>query len=299
MTKILFTGLTGFLGGNFLSFVKDEKDLSVSPLACDVLAAQGKLTDFSYRFTKEDLVAEGLGDMDVLVHAGAFSPKNADGMNDIPNNIQNITNTAHLFNSLPRAPRKIIYVSTISVYDLPRLKVIDENSPAAADSIYGLSKLMSERIALEYAKAHHAECQILRLGVMYGNNKAYAGLIPTLIQNVLQGKPVLLYNGGKERKNFVHVREACRVILKAIREPVVHPVVNVVAPTSLPIRDIAEKIIQISGKSNIEMQSVEKDIPSFDVIFNTRKLVEAFGAPVMDYDSGLADAYRFFEKELT
>ena len=274
MTNVLFTGLTGFLGKNFISSINDET-LNVFPLSCDVLASEGKLSDFQYNFNKTDIEK-----VDILVHAGAFSPKTREQMNDIENNILNATNTAYLLKNLPSIPKKIIYISSISVSD---------------NSIYGLSKLMSEKIVMQYAKQNNIDCQILRLGVMYGNNKGYQGLVPTFIENITQNKSICVFNDGAEMKNFVHVEDVCKIIYQAIKQnEVMYPVVDVINTQNISVKEIAQKLIAISGK-NTKIESLDKPLV-YEYTFDATIFQKAFKLTQKTYDEGLKYAFDFFAK---
>ena len=297
MKNILFTGLTGFLGKNFQSLIKD-RDMHVFPLPCDILSGHGKITDFTYHFSKEDLLKENINTIDVLVHAGAFSPKTREQMNDIDNNILNITNTQHLLNNLPTLPKKIIYISSISVYNIPSLEVVNEFSPTEGDSIYGLSKLMSEKIVIEFAKKNNIDCQILRLGVMYGNNKGYQGLIPSFIQNIMENKPICTFNDGVELKNFIHVQDVCEVIYQSIlQDSSDYPIINVVNTDNISVKDVAKKLISLSNK-NINIDTVQKN-QTHQITFDTTLLQKAFQLQQKSYNKGLEESFNFFTKECT
>lgn len=292
--RVLFTGLTGFLGKNFLNLIP-HSDWKIYALPCDKLAAEGKLADFNYHFTSEELVQSGIKDIDVLVHAGAFSPKTRLQMNDIDNNIQNITNTAYLLEHLPNIPKKIIFISSISVYS-QNVQKINEESETSGDSIYGLSKLFCEKIIESFCRKNRISYQILRLGVMYGNNKGYQGLIPTFIQNILEHKPIQILNDGVTRRNFIHVKDVCAVIEQAIQQTeVCSPIVNVVGLDSISVKEIAEMLIQISGQS-CEIQNVESESQMTDITFDATRLQKSFAPLKIDYVQGLKESFDFFKE---
>ena len=101
MNKVFFTGLSGFLGKNFLDYYNSRKsvDFELIELPKNYNSIQKK---YNYSFCSEDFSAG----VDILVHAGAFSPKTKEQMDDIAPNLQNIENTKYLLENLPNIPKK-------------------------------------------------------------------------------------------------------------------------------------------------------------------------------------------------
>jgi|GEM_PF-3913307 Nucleoside-diphosphate-sugar epimerases len=289
--RILFTGSTGFLGKNFLDYVTKQADkdkIEIIPL----LTSKEENGISSYNFKRAEI-----SDFDILVHAGAFSPKKREDLNDVQNNIKSIANTQYLLENLPKIPKKIIFISSISVYNANYEGIIDENTVTDADSLYGLSKLMSERVIIEYARKNNVPYQILRLGVIYGNNIIYNGVIPTVIKNIVNDRALKVYNGGQEYKNFIHVHDCCRVMFKALTQQVKDPIINVVSEKSIQIIVLIKKLISDSGKEIfIENSPLDRNISN--TLYNAKVLVENFGKNEIEYDQGLSESYKFFCEEL-
>ena len=175
------------------------------------------------------------------------------------------------------------------------LKHIDETSPTASDSLYGLSKLTSEKIIEEYCKANNIECQILRLGVMYGNNLGYSGLIPTFIQNILQGTALTIYGDGATQRNFVLVDDVCRAIYQAIIQPkIIHPIVNVVNHKNISVRKLVNILQKLCDKQpTIEYK--KQTGQAEDITFDTQVLKQFFPQEMTSYENGLKKSYLFFK----
>ena len=217
-------------------------------------------------------------------------------MNETAPNLQNITNTHYLMEHLPNKPKRIIYISSISVYDLNHLTHIDEATPTASDSFYGLSKLAGEKIVQNYCEKQGIECQILRLGVMYGNNLGYSGLIPTFIQNVLNGQPLTIFGDGSMQKNFVYVEDVCRIIYQAIvQDKVTLPVVNVVNPKNICLGQIVD-ILKKLHSTKIVVEHKESAVRAENLVFDTSVLKQFFPDDLTSYEKGIEKSYTFFKE---
>ncbi|MGN0014988.1 MAG: NAD-dependent epimerase/dehydratase family protein, partial [Candidatus Gastranaerophilaceae bacterium] len=163
MNNIFFTGLSGFLGQEFLKYYNSRKDNNFR-FVQNPIYYRGNGKDYNYAFSADDFSEN----IDILVHAGAFTPKKREQMEDVTLNLSNVINTDYLLKNLPNIPKKIIYISTVSVYS-PTKNVINEETPLGGDSVYGLSKLMCEKIIQNYCIQNEIPYQILRLSVIYGN----------------------------------------------------------------------------------------------------------------------------------
>jgi nucleoside-diphosphate-sugar epimerase len=293
--KVLLTGSSGFIGSNLLSYIDSQADKSSFDIRILPSFRNENSDNYNYSFTIEDLLQLGLDKIDTLVHAGAFTPKNTNQLNDIKHNTENVMNTEYLLTHLPNIPRKIIYISSISVYNSTNQEIINENTLTCADTLYGLSKLFCERIIQEYSRKNRIECQILRLGVVYGHNLTYSGLIPTVIRNILDDKPVFIFNGGKEIKSYIHVKDCCRVIYESIKKSVRDEIVNVVSAHSIPVKELVRKIIEISGK-DISITNMRTDKKTFNTRYDNTVLLNNFGENEISYDVGLNESFNYFEQ---
>ncbi len=297
--NILVTGATGFVGKNFLNYIK-ENNLFINDQI--ILLSSKKISGYKcilhkdYTFSKEDFIKNGIDKIDILIHIGAFSPKIKADMNNVEKNFYNIYNTSYLLNNIVSITKKIIYISTISVYDLKASLPITEQTETNPNDIYGVSKLYSEKTIQKYCKQKDLACSILRLGVVYGNNDAYSGFIPTVIKKIIQHKSPEMYNGGKEIKNFIHVRDCSRVISKAVELQTKNEIVNVVSSENLPVNQIIKKILKISKK---DLEILNKEVPEklLDIVFDNNHLLKLYGDNMLSLEQGLTDAYLYFEKK--
>ena len=115
---------------------------------------------------------------------------------------------------------KFIFSSTGgALYGEPEKLPADELTPALPLSPYGISKLSTERYVMYHSKNHGFKHMILRYANVYGerqNPKAEAGVIGIFCENIISGKPCLIFGDGKQTRDYVHVSDVSRANLLAV-----------------------------------------------------------------------------------
>jgi len=295
--KVLITGATGFLGRNLLKYIEQhdiDKKYDLYLLTSKPIDNYKCINHSGYRFNKQNFFEQGLDNIDVLIHCGSFTPKKGNELNNIEGSVKNIENTNYLINNLPSIPRKIIYISSISVYDLNMSDKISENTLTIPDSLYGQSKLFCENLLKEYSLENNVQYQIFRMGVIYGSGDRYCeGLIPHTIKRLINNENPVIYNGGKEIKSFINVYDCCRVIYAAINSNVNDEIVNVVSSDTISVRELVDEIINISGRKIIP-ENITSNKNYKNTIYNPERMIKNFGKNIVDYKTGIKEEYEYF-----
>lgn len=97
-----------------------------------------------------------------------------------------------------------------------------EHKPPDLASIYALTKQQQEQMCLIFGEAYRLPTVALRFFNVYGPRQAlsnpYTGVLAIFAARLLNGKPPLVYEDGRQRRDFVHVSDvvrACRLALEA------------------------------------------------------------------------------------
>jgi len=246
--KLLITGASGFIGSRLVSAacaaVGVENVIGFSSRqtgACPSIVYHGP--DFNLSAADHALLAT----VNVLIHVGAFIPKNALQANAIEECNGNIRFTEKLL-ALPfKSLKKIIYISTVDIYEPAELTI--EDTPTLPVSMYGWSKLYCERMTAVFAANQHLVCQILRIGHVYGpGEEKYAKFLPKAIKNILAGEPVELWGDGSEVRSFIYIDDVIAAILQAVKLREDVGPINVVGGVPVTIRELLDQLIAVSGK---------------------------------------------------
>jgi dTDP-glucose 4,6-dehydratase len=233
---ILVTGGAGFIGSNFiLQWIASEKS---RVLNLDKLTYAGNLNNLrsvenhpQYRFEQGDIVDRDFfrsvlqrEQPRAIVHFAAEShvDRSIHGPDDFIRT--NINGTFHLLEEArvywsalaesDRAAFRFLHVSTDEVYG--SLKENDpafsETTPYAPNSPYSASKAASDHLVRAYYHTYNLPVLTTNCSNNYGPYQFPEKLIPLMILNACQGKPLPVYGDGKNIRDWLHVEDHCHAI---------------------------------------------------------------------------------------
>jgi dTDP-L-rhamnose 4-epimerase len=129
-----------------------------------------------------------------------------------------------------------------------------ESKPPTLASVYALSKYDQERMCLLVGAAYQIPTVALRFFNVYGPQQAlsnpYTGVLAIFAARYLNDKPALIFEDGRQRRDFVHVRDiaaGCRLALEV--EAAAGGVFNLASGEPMSIREIADRSAAALGKS--------------------------------------------------
>ena len=114
---------------------------------------------------------------------------------------------------------KFIFSSTGgALYGEPEKLPADESVRALPPSPYGISKLSTEHYVRYHSKNHGFGHVILRYANVYGerqNPRGEAGVIGIFCENIISGKPCVIFGNGEQTRDYLHVSDVSRANLLA------------------------------------------------------------------------------------
>ncbi len=309
--NILVTGGAGFIGSAFIRMLAVETDWRVVNL--DKLTYAGNLENLAgiaesdcYRFVQGDICDESLvlelvaeEKPDVIVHFAAESHVDRSILSPEPVVRTNVNGTFVLLEAARRSrtPR-FIHVSTDEVYgSLEAPREASEDFPLNPSSPYSAAKASSDLLARSYFVTFKLPVVITRASNNYGPYQFPEKLIPLMIANAVEGKPLPVYGDGLQVRDWLHVEDHCRGILAVLRRGREGEIYNIGGSRSLPNLEVVHKLLELTGKPASLINFVG-DRPGHDrrYALSSEKLMRETGwRPRMDFESGLAatiDWYR-------
>ena len=264
---ILVTGGAGFIGSNFI-FHMLKKYPGYRIVCLDKLTYAGNLSTLSsvleepnFRFVKLDICdREGVFRLfeeerpDIVVNFAAES--HVDRSIEDPGIFlqTNILGTATLMDACRKfGVRRYHQVSTDEVYgDLPLDRpdlFFTETTPLHTSSPYSASKASADLLVLAYHRTYSLPVTISRCSNNYGPYHFPEKLIPLMIINALDEKPLPVYGTGENVRDWLYVEDHCKAIDLIIHKGREGEVYNVGGHNERKNIDIVRLICKALGKS--------------------------------------------------
>ena len=264
--KVLVTGGAGFIGGNFVHhMVNKYPDYQIVNL--DLLTYAGNLETLkpvedkpNYKFVKGDIADEAFimdlfekEKFDVVVNFAAESHVDR-SIEDPGIFVQtNVMGTRVLLDASRKfGVKRYHQVSTDEVYgDLPLDRpdlFFTENTPIHTSSPYSASKASADLFVLAYHRTFGTPVTVSRCSNNYGPYHFPEKLIPLMIANALNDKPLPVYGKGENVRDWLYVEDHCRAIDLIIHKGRVGEVYNVGGHNEMKNIDIVKLICKELGK---------------------------------------------------
>ena len=200
---VLVTGNAGFVG-RYLTRALLKKGYFV--IGFDLVKTKDELAlkhnNFQQKkvnLCQEDSVlraCKSIKKVNFIFHTVAIQP--IDNSMDIKEYLAiNLNGSSNLINACAECGFKnLIVSSSFSVYGKPQYLPIDENHPTQPFNIYGLSKLLAEKLFEFYARTKDFNITILRYDGIYGNGQTIPGFIQYLIKACANNEEIELFHNG-------------------------------------------------------------------------------------------------------
>jgi len=325
---IVVTGGAGFIGSNFI--LQRMRDESASMVNFDKLTYAGNPHNLEsiadnpcYHFVQGDiidreLVRKTLGRHQprAIVHFAAEShvDRSIRGPDDFIHT--NVNGTFALLEEVraywssleepDRARFRFLHVSTDEVYGSlgPDDPPFSETTAYAPNSPYAASKAASDHLVRAYHHTYGLPTLTTNCSNNYGPFQFPEKLIPLLILNAQQGKPLPVYGDGKNVRDWLYVEDHCEAIAAVLAQGTPGETYNIGGSNEKPnieivhrICDLLDEVSPAKGVSRRELITFVKDRPGHDrrYAIDARKIErELQWKPKETFDTGLRKTVRWY-----
>ena len=304
MKKILVTGGAGFIGSNFIRMVLSEHpDCFIANL--DKLTYAGNLENLegfenhpNHKFIKGDIcdgaLVENIIDehkIDVIINFAAES--HVDRSITAPKVFieTNVTGTLTLLEAArDKNLQRFIQISTDEVYgELGPKGKFTEQTPLSPNSPYSASKAAADHLVKAFGHTWGLKYNITRCSNNYGPYQFPEKMIPLMINNALNDKPLPVYGDGLHIRDWIYVEDHCRAVWKILTQGRPDEIYNVGSSCEKPNIEVVKTILKLLKKPESLITHV-KDRPGHDrryAIDAKKIMTELDWQPSVTFEQGI------------
>jgi len=248
MSKILITGGNGFIGSRVASLLSKSHKV----VLLDLVKNQ-KFDSLIYDITDNSWI-DSVGKFDYVFHFASVGW----GSYKASNPVKLIhTELAGLYNvldyTLKNNTKKIIYSSSGLLSDEFKRAFTFSEIDSNPFFSYPAAKLMGEYFLKEFHKENNTGYSIVRYYTVYGENQHDGMAVPSFIRSAIEGKPIVVYGSGKQKRDFTYVGDAAKAtILTAFSGNTFSKAVNIGTGKNTTLIETA-KLIKKLTKSGSEI----------------------------------------------
>jgi len=307
LKRLLVAGAAGFIGSNFVRHLRRTRpDVEITVL--DKLTYAGNLANLAeldgqpgYRFVHGDICDEKLVDSlaaetDAIVNFAAETHVDRSLMDPFAFVETDVRGTAVLCEAARKHGHQVfLLISTDEVYGDVREGRSTEADPLKPRSPYSASKAGGEHIAQAYAESFGLPLLVTRGSNNYGPHQYPEKLIPVLITNAIDDRPLPLYNDGSAVRDYVFVDDHCRAIDQVLHEAPVGNVYNIGTGVETSGLQVAEAVLAIMGKPKSLIEFVA-DRPGHDYRYalDISRITALGWEPQVELGEGLERTVRWY-----
>ena len=177
-------------------------------------------------------------------------------------------------------------------------KAFTEETTIRPNSPYSASKAGADLFAMSFHHTFGTDVVITRCSNNYGPMQFQEKMIPKCIMNALNGQKIPVYGRGDQIRDWIHVEDHCRGILKALVEGKSGEVYNFGGGNQITNMDLVKRLLKLCGKSEDLIQFVD-DRPGHDFRYDvdySKSKQELKWEPSYDFDEGLKQTVCWYAK---
>ncbi|PKM41292.1 MAG: dTDP-glucose 4,6-dehydratase [Firmicutes bacterium HGW-Firmicutes-9] len=325
--NILVTGGAGFIGSNFIRWMKqhapEHKLINVDLLTyagnleslCDIEQDEGyvfiradirdrakmneifQLYDITHvvNFAAESHVDRSIEDPEVFLNTNIL------GTQALLDTAKKYWKTApeDKYSRDYRAGVKFLQVSTDEVYGaLGKEGKFTETTPLSPNSPYSAAKASADLVCRAYYETFGMPLNITRCSNNYGPYQFPEKLIPLMIHNCMEGKPLPVYGDGMQIRDWLHVTDHCSAIYTVLLQGQLGEVYNIGGNNERANIDIVKLILRTLGRGE-ELITYVKDRPGHDrryAIDNTKITTTLDWTPSYTFEQGIFETIAWYQE---
>jgi len=320
MKKIIVTGGLGFIGSNLIELLIKKNFFVINIDKATYSSNFYNVKEFKkskkYKFFKIDIKDKRISKILFKFKPAAIfnlaAETHVDRSIDNPDSFiqSNIVGTYNLLecfkNYSKKNKSKFIHISTDEVYGDILFGRSNEKYPYQPSSPYAASKAASDHLVSSYIRTYKIPAMVTNCSNNYGPKQHPEKLIPKLIYNIINNRPLPIYGKGKNSREWIFVKDHCEALIKVFTKGKIGEFYNIGSNKNLNNIQVTKKLINIS-KEKIKLgKKVKilhvKDRPGHDIRYalDSKKIKNNLGwSPKTNFKQGLKLTFDWYFKNKT
>ena len=223
--------------------------------------------------------------------------------NFIQSNIVGVYNLLENFRDYSKKYNsKLIHISTDEVYGDVLKGRSSEDYPYQPSSPYAASKASSDHLVSSYVRTYKIPAIVTNCSNNYGPKQHPEKLIPKLIYNILNNKPLPIYGKGKNSREWIYVMDHCEALIKIFQKGKVGEFYNIGSNKNLNNLEVCDNLLNASKKfinpgKKVKISFV-KDRPGHDIRYalNSNKIKKRLKwRPKISFNKGIKLTFEWYK----
>ena len=309
MKRTLVTGGAGFLGSFLCEKLLDQghEVIALDNFYTGSRKNISHLLDHpSFELIRHDIVEPILLEVDWIFNMACPASPIHYQYNPVKTVKTSVMGAINMLGLAKRVRARILQASTSEVYGDPEIHPQQESywgsvNPIGLRSCYDEGKRVAETLMMDYHRQNQVDIKLVRIFNTYGPRMHVndGRVVSNFIVAALKEEPLEIFGDGEQTRSFCYVSDLIDVILKMMNKDNFIGPVNIGNPGEFTIRELAEKILKLTGsRSKIQVRQERSDDPVRrrpDISLAREKLG---WEPSVDLEEGLGKTIKYFEKVL-
>jgi dTDP-glucose 4,6-dehydratase len=307
LKRILVTGGLGFIGSNFILFLlKNNPKIKITNVdACLTGSNINNLKELKnskkYQFVKANInnqkkINELVSKNDIVINFAAESHVDRSISNPKPFIDSNINGVYSILEAIRKYDKKLVQISTDEVYGSLKKSNAKENFLLNPSSPYSSSKASADLLVKSYHITYGLDVRITRCTNNYGLRQFSEKLIPKVIINAMNDKPIPVYGNGKNVRDWLYVLDHCSAIQKVMVKGKAGEIYNIAGNNEINNNTIIKMILK-SMKKPTSLIKYVKDRPGHDFRYSldsTKIEKELKWKPKYNFENGIKETILWY-----